>query len=429
MTKKESKTVRKKLSEAYKKVRELSRELASPLSTEDYVVQSMPDVSPTKWHLAHTSWFFEEFVLSKIYPRYRPFHPQYSFLFNSYYVQAGQRHCRPKRGLISRPTVEEVYSYRSYVDDSMRSLFKNIKSEKFSETAPVIHIGINHEQQHQELILTDIKHVFSQNPLRPVYRRSRKKPRNKTGNKADIEQFWTDFDGGVHEIGNDGRDFGYDNEFPRHKTYIEPFSLSSRLVTNAEYMEFMDDGAYLKPELWLSDGWNAVQTNGWSAPLYWEKADGKWYSFTLHGFTEVNPAEPVCHVSFYEAEAYSRWAGARLPSEFEWEVASEGVKIKGNFVDDKNFHPVPLISSNGKPGQMYGDLWEWTRSPYSPYPGYRTPPGALGEYNGKFMCNQMVLRGGSCATSRSHVRSCYRNFFPPDSRWQFTGIRLAKDAV
>jgi len=385
----------------------------------------MPDVSPTKWHLAHTSWFFEEFVLSKIYPQYKSLHPQYSFLFNSYYVQAGQRHCRPKRGLISRPTVEEVYNYRSYVDDSMRSLFKNIKSEKFSEIAPVIHIGINHEQQHQELILTDIKHVFSQNPLHPVYKKSRKNPKNRSDNKP----FWMDFGGGVYEIGNNGQDFGYDNEFPRHKTYIEPFSLFSRLITNAEYMEFIDDGAYLKPELWLSDGWNAVQTNGWSAPIYWEKADGKWYNFTLHGFTEINPDEPVCHVSFYEAEAYSRWAGARLPSEFEWEVASEGLKIKGNFVDDKNFHPIPLISNNGKLGQMYGDLWEWTRSPYSPYPGYKTPPGALGEYNGKFMCNQMVLRGGSCATSKSHVRNCYRNFFPPDSRWQFMGIRLAKDAI
>lgn len=425
MTKKESKNIRKELSEAYKKVRELSCELASPLSTEDYVVQSMPDVSPTKWHLAHTSWFFEEFVLSKIYPQYRPLHPQYSFLFNSYYVQAGQRHCRPKRGLISRPTVEEVYNYRSYVDDSMRSLFKNIKNEKFSEIAPVIHIGINHEQQHQELILTDIKHVFSQNPLYPVYKKSRKTPKNRTDNKP----FWMDFGGGVYEIGNNGQDFGYDNEFPRHKTYIEPFSLFSRLITNAEYMEFIDDGAYIKPELWLSDGWNAVQTNGWSAPIYWEKVDGKWYNFTLHGFTEINPDEPVCHVSFYEAEAYSRWAGARLPSEFEWEVASEGLKIKGNFVDDKNFHPIPLTSNNGKLGQMYGDLWEWTRSPYSPYPGYKTPPGALGEYNGKFMCNQMVLRGGSCATSRSHVRNCYRNFFPPDSRWQFMGIRLAKDAI
>lgn len=422
MSKKEK--TRKELSDSYRKTRELSRELASPLSTEDYVVQSMPDVSPTKWHLAHTSWFFEEFVLSKVYPRYRSLHPQYSFLFNSYYVQAGERHCRPKRGLISRPTVTEVYSYRSYVDDAVRSLFKDLKNEKFFKIAPVIQTGINHEQQHQELILTDIKHVFSQNPLHPVY----KKPRRPLRNTAKVRQFWMDIRGGIYEIGNNGRDFGYDNEFPRHKMYIEPFSISSKLITNAEYIKFINDGAYLRPELWLSDGWNAVQENGWNAPLYWEKADNKWYSFTLHGFTRIDPDEPVSHISFYEAEAYSRWAGARLPSEFEWEVASEGLKVKGNFVEDKNFHPMPLKSKNKELEQMYGDLWEWTRSPYSPYPGYQAPPGALGEYNGKFMCNQMVLRGGSCATSRSHIRNCYRNFFPPDSRWQFTGIRLAKDA-
>ena len=421
---KTKKNIREKLLNEYKKVRKFSYKLATPLSTEDYVVQSMPDVSPTKWHLAHTSWFFEAFVLSKVGSKYKSLHPQYNFLFNSYYVQAGERHCRPKRGLISRPTVDEVYDYRSYVDKSMNSLFKNLDDKKFAEIAPVIEIGIHHEQQHQELVLTDIKHVFSQNPLYPIYKEGKK-----TSKKIPkARRSWIDFEGGVYEIGNNGQNFGYDNEFPSHKTYIESFSLSSKLVTNAEYIEFIDDDAYLKPELWLSDGWNVVSTSGWSAPLYWEKIDGKWYNFTLCGFNEVKMNEPVCHISFYEAEAYARWAGVRLPSEFEWEIASGNLKINGNFIDSENFHPLPLENDNGNLNQMYGDVWEWTRSPYSPYPGYKTPPGALGEYNGKFMCNQMVLRGGSCATSKSHIRNCYRNFFPPDARWQFMGIRLAKDA-
>ncbi len=422
------KETRKKLLEAYKKVRKFSHKLTSPLSTEDYVVQSMPDVSPTKWHLAHTSWFFEAFVLSKVNKNYKSPHPQYNFLFNSYYVQVGERHCRPKRGMISRPTVDEVYNYRAHVDKSMLSLFKDLGDKKFAQVAPVIETGIHHEQQHQELILTDVKHVFAQNPLYPVYKKYRKPSKKISGDDQSIERSWKNLDGGIYEIGNDGKGFGYDNEFPRHKTYIEPFSLSSKLVTNAEYMEFIDDGAYSKPELWLSDGWNTIQANEWDAPFYWKKVDDKWHSFTLHGFTEVNMDEPVCHVSFYEAEAYSRWYGARLPSEFEWEAASAEQKTNGNFADNENFHPLPLKNSKKDLNQMYGDVWEWTRSPYSPYPGYKTPIGALGEYNGKFMCNQMVLRGGSCATSRSHVRNCYRNFFPPDSRWQFMGIRLAKDA-
>ena len=424
MGKKSKQGIREKLFESYKKVRKLSHKLAEPLTTEDYVVQSMPDVSPTKWHLAHTSWFFEAFVLSKATAKYKSLHPQYNFLFNSYYVQVGERHNRPQRGLISRPTVEEVYDYRSYVDKAMSSVFKNLDDTKFARIAPVIEIGLHHEQQHQELIITDIKHVLSQNPLNPLYKKAKKPPKK---GKTSV-QLWTDFDGGIYEIGNNGQKFGYDNEFPRHRAYIEPFLLSSRLVTNGEYIEFIDAGAYSKPELWLSDGWNAVSSNGWNSPMYWEKKNGKWHNFTLHGLTELRMNEPVCHVSFYEADAFSRWAGARLPSEFEWEIASENLKVKGNFVDNEHFHPLPLENGDGTLNQMYGDVWEWTRSPYSPYPGYEAPPGALGEYNGKFMCNQMVLRGGSCATSKSHIRNCYRNFFPPDARWQFMGIRLAKDA-
>ena len=424
MGKKAVHNTRDRLSEGYKKVRTLSHKLSKPLSTEDFVVQSMPDVSPTKWHLAHTSWFFEAFVLSDINPKYKSLHPQYNFLFNSYYVQVGERHSRPKRGLISRPTVEEVFDYRSYVDKSMNSLFRNLNEKKFSKIAPVIEIGLHHEQQHQELIVTDIKHVLSENPLNPVY----KKLKKSAGKTKESKFTWHEFEGGLYEIGNNGNEFGYDNEFPRHKTLIEPFSISSRLVTNGEYLEFINDSAYSKPELWLSDGWNVVSTNDWQAPLYWQKINGKWFNFTLHGLSEVRMNEPVCHVSFYEAEAYARWAGARLPSEFEWEKASENLKVRGNFVDNGNFHPVPLQNGDGKLNQMYGDVWEWTRSPYSPYPGYEAAPGALGEYNGKFMCNQIVLRGGSCATSKSHIRNSYRNFFPPDARWQFMGIRLAKDA-
>ena len=414
---------RDSLLKSYKKVRSFSHKLAKPLSTEDYVVQSMPDVSPTKWHLAHTSWFFEEFVLSKTVKKYRSLHPQYNFLFNSYYVQVGERHSRPKRGLISRPTVDEVYEYREYVDKNMLKLFKNLGDKEFAKIAPVIEIGIHHEQQHQELIVTDIKHVLSENPLFPVY----KKPAEKGKNKRSKSSSWVDFDGGLYSIGNGGDKFGYDNEFPVHKTYIEPFSLASRLVTNGEYIEFINDGGYSKAELWLSDGWNAVSTNNWNAPLYW-MSNGKGHEhFSLGGLLKIDPDEPVCHLSFYEAEAFARWAGARLPSEFEWEVASAGLRVNGNFVEDGNFKPVAAAENNGGLSQMYGDLWEWTRSPYSPYPGYNPPPGALGEYNGKFMCNQMVLRGGSCATSKTHIRNSYRNFFPPDSRWQFMGLRLAKD--
>lgn len=415
---------RENLLNSCKKVRSFSHKLAKPLSKEDFVVQSMPDVSPTKWHLAHTSWFFEAFVLSKAINKYRSLHPQYNFLFNSYYVQVGERHSRPKRGLISRPTVDEVFEYREYVDKNMLRFIKNSDEKKFKKFAEIIEIGIHHEQQHQELIVTDIKHVLSENPLFPVYKKSKEIKNSKNNSRLN----WVDFEGGIYTIGNEGDKFGYDNEFPVHKKYIEPFSLASRLVTNGEYMEFINNGGYSKPELWLSDGWNTVSSNNWEAPLYWIIKGNNWNQFTLGGLKKIEMNQPVCHLSFYEAEAFSRWAGCRLPSEFEWEIASQNQKIEGNFVDSGNFHPTAIKSINGKLSQMYGDVWEWTRSPYSPYPGYNPPPGALGEYNGKFMCNQMVLRGGSCATSKSHIRNSYRNFFPPDSRWQFMGLRLAKDA-
>ena len=414
-----------KLYEQFTAVRNFSEQISSPLSIEDYVVQSMPDVSPTKWHLAHTSWFFEAFVLEKFDEKYKSLHPQYNYLFNSYYTQFGERHCRPKRGLISRPTVELVYKYRKYVNNKIEDLFAKSSKKDFETHAPVIEIGIHHERQHQELMLTDIKHVFSENPLRPVYLEL--PPSSSNGKEAKAN--WVSYPEGLYEIGSVGSSFSYDNETPKHKEFLNNFNLSSRLVTNKEYIEFIEDGGYKRPELWLSNGIYTVEDSGWDAPLYWENIDNKWHQFTLAGFKEVEANEPVSHVSFYEADAYARWKKARLPSEAEWEVASEDLNIEGNFVENGAYNPVPLNgnSKKGRLSQMFGDVWEWTSSPYISYPGYKTLPGALGEYNGKFMSNQMVLRGGSCATSISHIRKTYRNFFPPDSRWQFMGIRLAKD--
>ena len=410
-------------------MRDFSHTLAEPLEIEDYVIQSMPDVSPTKWHLAHTSWFFETFVLSKAVKGYKSPCPQYAYLFNSYYVQAGERHLRPKRGLISRPTVEETYHYRNHVDEHMLSLMEEADEKEWKEFAPVIEIGVHHEQQHQELIVTDIKHVFSENPLHPVYRPGAAS--NARSSKKAPDAKWIDFDGGVHSIGHGGAGFGYDNEYPSHKVYLEPFMLQSRLVTNGEYIEFIEYGGYETPELWLSEGWATVETRKWDSPFYWEKKNGRWSQFTLSGMRTVDPEEPVCHVSYFEADAYARWAGARLPTEAEWEAAAGAVPVEGNFAESLTFHPVPLgTAKNGyELKQMYGDVWEWTQSSYAPYPGFKTLPGALGEYNGKFMCNQYVLRGGSCATSKTHIRKTYRNFFPTDARWQFMGIRLAKDSV
>ena len=413
---------RDNLLKRYKTVRNFTREICKPLITEDYVIQSMPDVSPTKWHLSHTSWFFETFILNEAAEDYKSLHPQYAYLFNSYYIQAGKRFERPKRGLLSRPSVEEVYQYREFVDKNMISFLENSDEKTFKKLAPVVDIGLNHEQQHQELMLTDIKHVFSINPLHPVYIEKEDKYKDR------IPQIkWLSFEEGIYKIGHNGKGFSYDNETPKHNEYLEPFSLASRLITNGEYTKFIEDGGYSRPELWLSDGAATIDKERWIAPLYWDNVNGDWWNFKLTGFKKVNPYEPVCHVSFYEADAFARWAGARLPTEAEWEVAASNLKIVGNFVENKNFHPEPVSEEDEDLKQMFGDVWEWTRSSYSPYPGYKTLPGALGEYNGKFMSSQMVLRGGSCATSKTHIRKTYRNFFPPNARWQFMGIRLAKD--
>jgi ergothioneine biosynthesis protein EgtB len=413
------------LIEQFRQVRDFTTRLCRTLEPEDYVVQSMPDVSPTKWHLAHTSWFFETFVVKVWMPHYRSEVPQYAYLFNSYYNAAGDMHRRDLRGLISRPTVAETYRFRESIDDCVIKLIEGADDALLSEIEPVLTLGLHHEQQHQELLVTDIKHVFSQNPLYPVFQPDAAKP--ETGKVAP--QHFVEFDEATVSIGHDGAGFSYDNEGPRHRALVPAFSLSNRLITNGEYLAFMEAGGYTRPEFWLSLGWTTVNEQRWQAPLYWVKREGAWWNFTLSGFRPVNESEPVTHVSYFEADAYANWDGARLPTEFEWEHAASGLPIEGNFVDEQRFHPAPSPAANHENAlhQMFGDVWEWTRSAYLPYPGYRAVPGALGEYNGKFMCNQMVLRGGSCATSRSHIRPTYRNFFQPEKRWQFTGIRLARD--
>ncbi|MDB6015526.1 MAG: hypothetical protein JWR19_15 [Pedosphaera sp.] len=408
----------------YQAVRQFSRTICETLVAEDYVIQTMPEASPTKWHLAHTSWFFETFVAKPHLPNYRSLHPQYAFLFNSYYNAAGRMHARPQRGLISRPTVADTYAYREYVDEMVEKLLETADQKQLEGLTPLIILGLNHEQQHQELMLTDVKHVFWMNPLRPVFRQHR----ILAGSPA-TDLGWRSFKEGPYSIGHDETGFSFDNEGPRHQVLLRPFSLASRLVTNREYLCFMEQGGYKRPEFWLSLGWNTVNERGWDAPFYWEQRDGKWWMMTLSGMREVRLDEPVCHVSYFEADAYARWAGARLPSEAEWEVAAEDMPIEGNFAEGGYFHPTPVRDNSPSNilQQMFGDVWQWTQSSYSPYPGYAPAAGALGEYNGKFMCNQYVLRGASCATPKSHVRRTYRNFFPPDARWQFMGIRLAKD--
>src|SRR5438034_2811535 len=411
----------------FRDVRDFSKLLTRDLEAEDCVVQSMPDVSPTKWHLAHTTWFFETFVLKKFVTGYVPAIPEYAFLFNSYYNAAGTMHRRDLRGLISRPTVAESFRYRENMDRQVEELLASASEELLDEVAPIITLGIHHEQQHQELLVTDIKHVFAQNPLHPIFR---ERKIDLLPEKTRAIKF-VEFDETTVEIGHQGSGFSYDNEGPRHRVLVPAFSLASRLVTNGEFIEFIEASGYARPEFWLSLGWITVNEQRWQAPLYWVKREGAWWNFTLSGFRPVDESEPVTHVSYFEADAYANWAGARLPTEFEWEHAASRVSIEGNFVDAQHFHPAPAVSANGEEAllQMFGDVWEWTRSAYLPYPGYRAVPGALGEYNGKFMCNQMVLRGGSCATSRDHIRRTYRNFFQPEKRWQFTGIRLARDAA
>ena len=409
----------------FEAVRRDSERLTANLTAEDQSIQSMPDVSPTKWHLAHTTWFFETFVLRPLDPGYRVFDPAFAYLFNSYYEAAGPRHPRPERGLLSRPTVEVVGAYRDHVGAAIARLVEHAPEPVWQQAAPLIELGFHHEQQHQELILMDIKHVFSMNPLSPSYQA----PQPQIAAPA-VALAWLDFPGGLVEIGHQGGGFAFDNEGPRHKVWLEPFRLASRPVTCGEFLDFIEEGGYRRPELWLSDGWATVQAQAWEAPLYWRREDGGWSIFTLGGRRRLNPAEPVCHVSLYEADAYAKWAGKRLPTEAEWESAAAEVAVVGNFADRGLFHPTADNSAAEPQGlrQMFGDVWEWTASPYTPYPRFRAAAGAIGEYNGKFMCNQMVLRGGAAVTPAGHIRATYRNFFPPSARWAFSGLRLAEDA-
>ena len=413
------------LAERYRAVRRQTEALCAPLETEDYVVSTMTDVSPTKWHLAHTSWFFETFVLAPFDERYVSPNPKYSFLFNSYYVQAGERHCRAKRGIVTRPTVREVFAYRAHVDEAMGRLLERIAGDAAHPAAAIIELGVHHEQQHQELLLTDIKHVFWMNPTRPAYR----EPASAGPDAAPLS--WHHVAPGLYRIGHDPDatpGFAFDNESPAHRVFVDGCDLATRLVTNGEYLEFIADGGYRRPELWLSNGWATVGERRWTAPLYWERAGDEWMEFTLSGNQPLRASDPVCHVSYFEADAFARWAKCRLSTEAEWEVAAATTDIDGAFVEAERFHPAPAgDESDGALTQLYGDVWQWTQSPYVAYPGYAPSAGAIGEYNGKWMCDQWVLRGASCATPRSHARRTYRNFFPSDARWQFTGIRLARN--
>lgn len=408
--------------------------LCRPLETEDFVIQSMPGASPTKWHIAHVSWFFETFALSRAKGGYRSPDANYNFLFNSYYNSVGPMHERPKRGVISRPTVVETLCYRGHVDEAMLDLIDTASADELRELAPFIELGLHHEQQHQELILTDMKHLLSLNPLRPVYAERDAQGDAASDASAQVAaegDRWRGFEEGVREIGHSGDGFAYDNESPRHRCFLRAFELANCPATCAEYLAFIEDGGYRRPELWLSDGWAAAQREGWMAPLYWEKEGDEWRLFTLAGMRPIDPAEPVCHISLYEADAFARWSGARLPREQEWEVAASEAPVEGNLQESERFHPAPASGSASSAAphalQLFGDVWEWTGSAYEAYPGYRPAEGALGEYNAKFMCSQMTLRGGSCATPRSHIRATYRNFFQPAARWQFSGVRLARD--
>jgi ergothioneine biosynthesis protein EgtB len=397
----------------YRDVRARTAALAAPLSPEDCALQSMPDASPVKWHLAHTAWFFETFVVAPRVPGYRPFDPAFRMLFNSYYHAVGERHPRPERGMLSRPSLDAVLAYRRHVDDAMRECCERARND--AALASLIELGLAHEEQHQELILTDVLHLLSRNPLAPAYDAEGAPPAH-----AAREMRWIRYRAGLANIGHAGDGFAFDNEMPRHRVWLESFALASRPATNAEYAAFIDDGGYRRPELWLSLGWDAVTAQGWSAPLYWIHDADRWRSFTLHGVTDLDPNAPVAHISFFEADAYARWAGARLPTEFEWEaVAARGTDARAGDAWDAGAGLASALA--------HGDVWEWTSSSYAPYPGFRVAPGAVGEYNGKFMCNQYVLRGGSSATPPGHARITYRNFFAPDARWQWSGVRLARD--
>lgn len=414
--------------ERFRHVRALSLKLSEPLSAEDQCIQAMPDASPTKWHLGHTTWFFETVILAAHDSNYRRVDARYAYLFNSYYESLGPRQPRPQRGMITRPGVDAVLRYRAEIDRRMQAFMHDCPPATWAQAEPLILLGLNHEQQHQELILTDIKYALSLHPFDPAYCERHVLPPVVVPPLA-----WLDFNGGVKEVGHDrSSGFGYDNETPRHRILLYPYRLANRLVTCGEYLEFMADDGYRRPELWLSDGWAAVCEQDWQAPLYWRaeggEGEGGWSVFTLHGRRNVDPDEPVCHVSLYEAAAFATWAGARLPTEFEWEAAVSGLPLEGAFLSPDILHPLPAMAGEGLE-QVYGDVWQWTRSSYDPYPGFQPLAGAVAEYNGKFMIGQNVLRGGSCATPPGHIRASYRNFFPPGTRWQFSGIRLARDVA
>ncbi len=404
----------------YRRTRGQTEWLCAPLEVEDFQLQSMPDCSPPKWHLAHTAWFFETFVLCPFAPGYKPHNPAFGYLFNSYYDAVGDRWPRASRGLLSRPTVADVIAYRRAIDRRIEDLLETADEPPRAAIAPLIELGLNHEEQHQELLLTDLKHAFGLNPLRPAYAPWPEA----AATMSPLPLRWDSHPAGLHSVGHTGDGFAFDNEGPRHRVYVNAYDIASRPVTAGEFAAFVDAGGYDSPEFWLSDGWATRVAKRWTAPLYWERAGGGWSAFTLAGIRPLDPAEPVCHVSFYEADAYARWAGARLPTEAEWESAAGGRDMTGHFLEDGRYHPA---ADEGN-GQWFGDVWEWTASPYVGYPGFKPAAGAVGEYNGKFMCNQVVLRGGSCVTPAEHVRPSYRNFFPPDARWQFSGLRLARDA-
>ncbi len=417
------------LQDRFTAVRDVTEKLAAPLAPEDCNLQSMPDASPIKWHLAHTSWFFETFILERFEPAFKPFHPAFRVLFNSYYNGIGDKHPRHERGLISRPDLAMVIEYRHNITRRITNLIEALADSDKTFTE-LMWLGCNHEEQHQELILTDLKHLLAKNPLKPAYQArwpltgvEVKKPR------------WHRHEGGLIEIGSTNNEFCFDNETPRHRVFLEPFELASHPVTHGDFADFIADGGYRRPELWLSLGWEWVNANKITAPLYWEKHNDDWTTFTLHGMVNIDANTPICHISFFEADAYARWYGARLPTEAEWEhaatCATERAIINGNFLDSHVLHPLSLreTASSNHPQQLFGDVWEWTSSAYLGYPGYQAEAGAVGEYNGKFMCNQFVLRGGSCATPKQHIRATYRNFFPPDARWQFSGLRLARSVA
>lgn len=406
------------LANAYTRVRARSIALAAPLSAEDAGLQSMPDTSPTKWHLAHTTWFFETFILKEFKEKHEQYQESFGFLFNSYYNAIGAMHARPERGMISRPSLAEVLDYRLAIDEAMLGLLE----QPGAVPSELVTLGLHHEQQHQELLLTDIKHALSRNPLLPSYRQDLDGAPDSRGPQP---RTWLQVEEGLASIGHEGPGFSFDNEHPRHRVFLEAAEIASTPVTNAEYAAFLEDGGYADPLLWLSDGWAWLNEHGSKAPLYWhEDSPGAWQEFTLAGLKPLNPHAPVAHVSHFEADAFATWAGARLPTEAEWEIAARGKSQSGNFVENDILHPLPVDAEGG----WFGDTWEWTASPYVAYPGFKPAPGAIGEYNGKFMANQMVLRGGSCASASDHLRSSYRNFFPSHAQWQFSGIRLARDA-